>query len=195
MMDMPARLFKNVSSRLNAKPLPTATLKERVTAQIIDGVILGALYSLLLFMISGGRAWSLWVSPVFPLYLLQGAVLNYPDPNLWFWGGYGVSLKIPGLAPVYLAFPTPLWIAVYLIYYIGFYSRFGQTPGKMVRGLVLLDNGGKIPGVKSAFWHWLGGVAALLTLGYGLWGRNPAWPEQWSGTRVYRFSVFDAEAG
>lgn len=183
---MPASVLHRYSEKFSQQELQPASLRERISAQIIDGILLGIFYSLLLYLVSGGRAWSLWISPVFPLYFLQGTVLLVPDPSLWFWGGYGMMIHLPGLAPAYLAYPTPFWILIYAVYYVEFQVRFGQTPGKMLRGLVLLDGEGKVPARKAALLHWIGAVAALLPLGYGFWGRGAVWPDRWSGTRVYR---------
>ena len=53
--------------RYSLKP---AQVKDRVIAQLIDGLILGVVCSLIFFVMSNGGLKSIWVSPMFPQYLL-----------------------------------------------------------------------------------------------------------------------------
>jgi hypothetical protein len=62
--------------------LTPASLRERIFAQLIDGILLGILSSIYYYLASQGTIYTLWISPIFPLYLLQpqeGLVPNLSD--------------------------------------------------------------------------------------------------------------------
>ncbi|OPX34834.1 hypothetical protein B1H10_02630, partial [candidate division KSB1 bacterium 4484_188] len=64
--------------RFNPEKQVLATLKpagfrERVMAQLIDGIILGVLSAILLLVFSGGKIYSVWISPLVPMYLIHSA--------------------------------------------------------------------------------------------------------------------------
>ncbi len=169
-----------------------ATLRDRIIAQLIDGVILGVLTSLVLWVFSSGQLYSVWISPMVPVYLLQVVEGHVVDPSHWWWGGYFVHLQIPYLSDLNLALPAPLQWAYYALYYTYFHTYFGQTPGKMMKGLVLLDlTAHKITFRKSAL-RWVGYSFSLLPLGLGFWvsaqGVNKkTWHDRLADTQVYRF--------
>ncbi len=177
--------------------LKQATLRQRVMAQLIDGIILGAVVSLWLVWMSGGKIFSLWISPVIPVYFLQVSPHWFPAPSDWWWGG--AFIQIPGFfsSSLYLAYPSPIIWILYAWYYTFFTRRFGATPGKMMKGLVVLNTERQPPELKRAFYRWLGTVFSLIVLGAGIWWyyrKYPfrTWGDALAHTRVYYFLPFES---
>jgi len=169
-----------------------ATLRDRIIAQLIDGIILGILTSLLLWFLSRGQLYSVWISPMVPIYLLQVMEGYVQDPLHWWWGGYYVQLQLPYLSDLNVALPAPLQWAYYASYYSYFHSRFGQTPGKMIKGLVLLDHTHQKIFFQKSMLRWVGYIFSLLPFGLGFWvsaqGENKkTWHDRLADTQVYRF--------
>jgi len=169
-----------------------ASLRERIIAQLIDGIILGVFSSILLVWFSRGQLYAVWISPMIPFYLLQFTEGYLPHISDWWWGGYFVTFKISHLAEVNVAFPSPLQWFYYAAYYLFFHSQFGQTPGKMMKGLVLLDDSGSLLSLRKSLWRWIGYILSLIPLGSGFWvystGKNRrTWHDQLAGTDVFSF--------
>jgi len=175
--------------------LVQATFRERLFAQLIDGILLGIFSGLYFYVASGGKFYSLWVSPFFPCYLLQFTEPFLPSVSDWWWGGYFITFSPPGVAELHLAIPSPILIIVYATYYTFFHYYFGQTPGKMLKGLVVLtDQNQKLNGNQS-FQRWLLYLLSLLPLGAGFWpilrsSSAPCWHDHLVGTKVWRFVSF-----
>ncbi len=175
------------------KILRPATFRERVMAQLVDGIILGAFCSLLFLILSGRQIFSVWVAPIFPQFILQvkpGIAARVSD---WWWGGYFFTYVLPWGKPIHLAYPAPLLIGIYTAYYTCFVFLKAQTPGKMLKKLVVLtsENHGEVS-LERSLLRWLAYLAALLPLGAGFWwgawrDGSPTWPDILTGTRVYYF--------
>lgn len=175
--------------------IPTLTpagLRERIFAQLIDGVLLGILSSAYYYLVSSGAIYSLWISPMFPCYLLQPAEGFIPDPADWWWGGYFITFVPPWLNILYLAIPSPMLILLYGSYYTFFHFYYGQTPGKMVKGLVVLNKNQKKLTLKQSLQHWIFYFLSLLPLGAGFWTVSrragaETWHDCLAGTAVWSF--------
>ncbi len=176
--------------------LPPAGMKERMTAQLIDGIFLGAVISALLALYSRGAIYSVWISPLIPVYVVQPAAGYVPQPADWWWGGYFTTVSLRYLADFHVAYPSPLQWLIYAVYYTGFHAWFGQTPGKMMKGIVVLnDSGGRLT-LPAAFLRWIASIGALIPAGYGFWrtagkrGKR-AWQDALVRTRVVRFMFYE----
>ena len=168
------------------RTLTTASLRDRLMAQLIDGVILGAFCSLWVYVISQGQIYSLWVSPVFPQYLLQVSDTFQPLAQHIWWGGYFWSVKLSYGKTLFIQFPSPVFWLFYAVYYTLTTALWGQTPGKMVKRLVVLTEGEKIPGFGRSLRRWLFTVLAVLPIGAGVWVfPNVTLQDRLSRTRVY----------
>jgi uncharacterized RDD family membrane protein YckC len=176
--------------------LSKATLRERIIAQLIDGIILGIFSSVLLVLFSRGQLYAVWISPMVPIYLLQFSEGYFPNISDWWWGGYFASISLPFLADVNVAFPSPLQWTIYAVYYCYFPSSFGQTPGKMMKGLVVLDDSGRLPSLRKSMGRWIGYLLSFLPLGVGFWVHSipknrRTWHDQLAGTDVYSLINFE----
>jgi uncharacterized RDD family membrane protein YckC len=172
--------------------LTPASLRERVFAQLIDGVLLGILSSIYYYLASQGTIYTLWISPIFPLYLLQPQEGLVPNPSDWWWGGYFLRIDLPLLAEVQVAIPSLILIVLYGSYYIIFHFYYGQTPGKMVKGLVVLNNDRQGLTLRQSLQRWLYSLISLLPLGAGFWvssGKSAqmTWHDQRAGTQVWKY--------
>jgi uncharacterized RDD family membrane protein YckC len=169
-----------------------ASLRERIIAQLIDGAILGISTSVLLLLFSRGKLYAVWISPMLPVYLLQITEGYLPYYSDWWWGGYYASFSLPYIAELNIAFPAPLQLFYYAVYYCYFHSQFGQTPGKMMKGLVLLDDSGRLPSLRISMVRWIGYLLSFLPLGIGFWvyssqKNRRTWHDHFAGTDVYCF--------
>lgn len=182
--------FTNTTRQIkNSKP---AGLRDRIMAQLIDGILLGILTGLILAIISGGKLFSLWISPMVPLYFVQKTAGFTSDPASWWWGGYFITIRLPILADIQLLCPAPLHWLIYGIYYGYFHSQFGQTPGKMMKGLVMLTREGKRISAKKSLLRWLLYLVSALPLGLGFWWLafredNLTWHDHIAKTQVLQF--------
>ena len=146
-----------------------ANLRERVIAQLIDGIILGFLSGLWLAVYSRGELYSAWVSPMIPFYLLQVSPDFMPQVSDWWWGGFFFTISLPIIADLNIAYPSPVLWLLYGSYYTLFTAVFGNTPGKMMKSLVVFkENGERLSGLNS-FWRWLSYILSILPLGAGFW--------------------------
>lgn len=169
-----------------------ASLRDRIIAQLIDGMILGLICSGLFYMLSNGNLYSVWVSPVVPQYIVEAAAGYSPDPADFWWGGYYRTFILPHGKALHLSYPSPLLWLIYLIYYAGFTGVYGQTPGKMAKKLVVLDSAQNRISGAAAVRRWFGYLVSVLPLGIGLWWNNSAtagqtWHDALSKSQVYTF--------
>ncbi len=169
-----------------------ASLKARITAQLIDGIILGVVVSALLAIYSRGDLYSIWISPLVPIYIVQTVPGYIPHFADWWWGGYFVTISLPLIAEFKLAYPSPIQWLLYAAYYSIFHSQWGQTPGKMMKGLVILTASQRKLSLAQSFKHWLGYIVSLLPLGLGFLinyqkKNNRTWANQISDSAVYSF--------
>lgn len=125
-----------------------------------------------------------------PVYLLE---VPWPYTSMaadaW-WGGAFASIHLYGQKFVHVAFPAPLPWVVYGAYYTLSCQFWGQTPGKMLKGLVVLDRAGNLPAAGVALRRWIGYVLSLIPLGAGIWmaardPRHATWHDRFAGTLVY----------
>ncbi len=177
------------------RSLQPAALRDRVMAQLIDGIILGVITGLVLAIASGGKLYSVWISPMLPVYLVQVAPDFVSSAGDWWWGGRFVTISLPLLADFHLTYPAPLLYLIYALYYTLFHSLYGQTPGKMLKGLVVLNARNRFLPLSGAFLRWAGYLISLLPLGLGFWtsafhSQNRTWHDRMTGSTVWRFLPF-----
>ena len=153
----------------NSRVIGPASFKERVIAQLIDGIILGMISGLWLAVYSGGQVYSMWVSPMVPLYLVQAAPEFTTRISDWWWGGYYETVSLPFIADLNIAYPSLVLWLLYGSYYTLFHTFYGQTPGKMMKSLVVLNEKGEMLSWKISFIRWLGYLLSVLPLGSGFW--------------------------
>lgn len=161
-------------------------------AQLVDGIILGAVGGLIFFLFSQGRLYSIWVSPMFPQFILEFSTPYSPGPFDFLWGGAYFSYTLPYGKTMYFGYPAPLLWIIYAIYYTYFTTRFGQTPGKMIKGLVVLTEEQSFPSPFISFKRWVGYLVSFLPLGLGFWWMEKSttkqcWHDHFTRTAVYYF--------
>ncbi len=84
-----------------------------------------------------------------------------------------------------------LGVCLHAVYWIVFIGGCGQTPGKMLLGLLVVGRDGSAVGHGRAAWRWIGMGLAALSLGLGFLGvllpRERRGLHDWlAGTRVVR---------
>lgn len=62
---------------------------------------------------------------------------------------------------------TTAYVAVSLVYMVGFHGRWGATPGKRLLGLVVVTLDGAPVGYPGAFRRYMAGILSLMTFGLG----------------------------
>ncbi|MGC9457602.1 MAG: RDD family protein [Halothiobacillaceae bacterium] len=77
-----------------------------------------------------------------------------------FTGGEAVPLS----GPWHLAYQAYL-TGLAALYFIGFWTRTGQTPGMRAWSISLTDGGGETPRIRAAVIHFLVGIPVMLTAG------------------------------
>ena len=172
--------------------LTPASIRDRLMAQLIDGIILGALCGLTFFLVSGSQVYSIWVSPMVPQYLLEVEKGYLPGQFDFLWGGNYFSLDLYSGKTIHLAYPAPLLWIYYSLYYTLFTGFKGQTPGKMIKKLVILDLNQNQLTFSKSFLRWAGYLVSLLPLGLGFWRANSnerrqGWHDSLMATVVYSF--------
>lgn len=190
------RFFHQYQSKKHLPKMQPARPWDRIIAQLVDGLILWVFTSVVLFLFSGGAVKTIWVSPVIPVYILQvvpGFVTSASD---YLWGGSYIPLVIPYVKTLFIQLPSPLLWLIYASYYSLLTAKYGQTPGKMLKGLVVLNEKHQLPGVLLSLKRWLATIVSLLTGGIGLAmagpeGEKPALHDRLSATAVYHFSVYE----
>jgi uncharacterized RDD family membrane protein YckC len=91
----------------------------------------------------------------------------------------------------FTAIYTFVTIITAMIYFTGFHGTFGQTPGKMLFGLRVIQVSGEPMTIEVAFLRWVGTLISGLVLGLGyLWiafdGRKQGWHDKIAATLVMR---------
>jgi uncharacterized RDD family membrane protein YckC len=145
-----------------------ADFKERVIAQLIDGIILGVISAFWLAIYSNGQLYSVWVSPMVPFYLIQVVPEFTTQFSDWWWGGYFITISLPVIADLHIAYPSLVFWLLYGTYYTWFHAFYGQTPGKMMKGLVVLTATGEIMSLRTSLARWLGYLLSILPVGIGI---------------------------
>ena len=161
-------------------------------AQLIDGIILGVLSAILLLVYSGGKIYSVWISPLVPMYLIHSAPGYLASSTDWWWGGMYYTISMKYVADIHLSYPSAVHWLLYACYYTIFHSLLGQTPGKMLKGLVLLNEEGRFISAGKAFLRWAAYLISLLPLGWGIWSSQwdeyrQTWHDKISHTTVRQF--------
>jgi uncharacterized RDD family membrane protein YckC len=111
----------------------------------------------------------MWISPMIPLYLVQAAPEFATRISDWWWGGYYITVSVPFIADLHIAYPSPVLWLLYGSYYTLFHTVYGQTPGKMMKSLVVLTEKGEMLSWKISLGRWLGYLLSILPLGSGFW--------------------------
>lgn len=172
--------------------LEVASFRDRIIAQVIDGIFLGVICGLLFFFFSNGEVHSIWISPMVPQYLLEikpGHLVGSLD---FLWGGSYFAYKFSYGKIIYLAYPAPIIWLIYAAYYTLFTALLGQTPGKMIKKLVILDIDHNRQTLSRSLLRWAGYVLSLLPLGLGFWWairnqKHQGWHDVLASTVVYSF--------
>ena len=169
-----------------------AYFKERVIAQLIDGIILGIISGFWLAVYSSGQLYSVWVSPMVPIYLVQVVPEFTTGFSDWWWGGYFVTISLPVIADLHIAYPSLVLWLLYGAYYTLFHALYGQTPGKMMKGLVVLSKTGDMLNWRISLARWLGYLLSILPVGVGIFillkdNRSQTYHDLATQTRVSHF--------
>ncbi len=178
--------------------LHPASLHDRIYAQLLDGIFLALICGLWLYEVSDGELFFLWVSPMIPQFILQVPDYYLPKSQDFWWGGWFFTLDLPYGKSICIQYPVPVFWLIYILYYTLFTFFWGQTPGKVLKKVVVLtERGGPVNG-KTALYRWLGYLISLLPLGLGFWwgffkGKGYTWYDRWTGTRVYSYDPFARE--
>ncbi len=172
--------------------LTPATLRDRFIAQLIDGIFLGVVCSSILYIMSDGKVFSIWAAPIFPVYILEVDSAFISTWSDFWWGGYYASFRLFYGKIIYVNYPAPLLIAIYIGYYVFFTSIYGQTLGKMLKHLVVLDKDKEVVSLRITMLRWLGYFVTLLPFGMGLKKAlredgAPLWHDTLSKSQVLRF--------
>jgi len=185
-------IFHRFNPSEHSATLKTASIRDRIIAQLIDGIFLSAICSVIIFLFSNGKIYSLWVAPIVPQFLLEvkeGAKTSID--NFW-WGGYFYSVHLPYGKEIFLHYPAPvLWI-VYCLYYFLFTVFTSQTPGKMMKRLVILNATKKSLSISTSFVRWVAYYLSFVPLGLGFWWGSfsrdeRTWHDKICRTQVYQF--------
>lgn len=185
-------IFHRYNPSKNHPTLQSASLRDRVIAQLIDSVFLGVVCSLVLALFSRGKIYSTWVAPIVPQFLLQLNVGAQSVVSHFWWGGYFFSVQLPYGKDIFINYPAPLLWLVYCLYYTIFTSLMGQSPGKMMKRLVILNSSKSMPSISISFFRWGLYYLCLIPLGLGFWWRDigkdqKTWHDKICRTQVYRF--------
>ncbi|MBM3131877.1 MAG: RDD family protein [Chloroflexi bacterium] len=105
---------------------------ERAVAYLIDGLILSFVTSAIVPVISFGF--------LLPFYWWADSFSNEPDIVPFWFIGTGVLL----------------WILIWGAYFVGFWVRRGQTPGKMAMRISVIQTNGSAITVEKALLRYLG---------------------------------------
>jgi uncharacterized RDD family membrane protein YckC len=176
--------------------IQSASCRQRIVAQLIDGIILGIIISLSLVFLSKGKLYSVWISPLLPIFVVQSAPDFIPKLTSWWWGGYFTTISLPFISDFKLSLPSLLQWIIYALYYILFTYYYGQTPGKMVRGMVILSNSQSMLTLYQSILRWFTSIFSAIFFGFGFWKimfhkTTKAWHDNVAGTEVYSFLDFD----
>ena len=173
--------------------LVPAEFKDRLIAQLIDGIILGLFCGLIFFIFSKGEVYSVWAMPFIPVYLLQVADAHVNSFSDFWWGGAYFTIDSPFGSNVFVNYPSPLLWVGYALYYTVFTAIYGQTPGKMFKKLVVTTQNEQKPGFARSFCRWVGYLISIFSLGFGFLiaarEGQAAWHDAICVTRVYQFDA------
>lgn len=179
-------------SRKKYYQLTPATLRERVVAHLIDGFFLSIICNVFFMAFSNSKIYSLWISPLVPQFIFEVKGEFVSTPSDFWWGGYLFPWHLPWHKTIYLNYPAPLLWLIYAIYFTGFNMIAGQTPGKMMKKLVVINKSDNFPAAIVSLIRWLLIILSLLPLGMGFWGelkrvKSENWHDRICRTRVYSF--------
>ena len=178
--------------------LQPASLRDRVIAQLIDSIFLSVICSIIIFLFSRGKIYSTWVAPIIPQFLLEVEKgLQTDIADLW-WGGHFFSIHLPYGKDIFSHYPAPLLWLVYGAYYVLFTVFAGQTPGKMMKRLVVLSTTHEAKPSQNALSmgvaiiRWAAYYLSFIPLGMGFWwggfsSNNQTWHDRICKTQVYYF--------
>lgn len=172
--------------------LKPASLRDRLIAQLIDSIFLSAICIAIIFLFSGGKIYSTWVAPIIPQFLLEVQKGPQTDFTDWWWGGHFYSIHLPYGKDIFVHYPALLLWLVYCLYYTLFAFFGGQTPGKMMKRLVILDTSRNSLSISNSFFRWMGYYLSIIPLGLGFWwsefsSNHKTWHDKICGTQVYYF--------
>lgn len=174
------------------KSLKPASLRDRIIAQLIDSIFLSAICSVIILLFSGGKIYTTWVAPIMPQFLLEVKMGFQPSISYFWWGGHFFSIHLPYGKDIFLHYPAPLLWLVYCLYYTTFTFLMGQSPGKMMKRLVILNSSKSKPSISISFFRWGAYYISFIPLGLGFWWRDigrdkKTWHDRICKTQVYRF--------
>lgn len=151
----------------DAVPAGAAGFWVRFVACLIDGLLLAFITSAVVPVISFGF--------LLPFYWWADSFSNEPDAVPFWFIGSGVLL----------------WILIWGAYFVTFWVRSGQTPGKMAMRIKVVSQGDGPPTVERALLRYLGYLVCAVLIGIPfLWiamdPHKQGIPDKFAGTRVIR---------
>ena len=128
-------------------------------------------------------------------FFIDMLILNFISLILFFIGILaGLISRLPkvGLAEMNESFVAPYYIVILLVnmlYFTWFHGVAGQTPGKMILGLKVVQTTGEKMTPAIAFLRWVGYIVSGLFLYLGfIWiafdGKKRGWHDKIAGTVV-----------
>ncbi len=139
----------------------------RAVAYLIDALLLAFISSAIVPVISFGF--------LLPFYWWADSFSNEPDVVPFWFIGTGILL----------------WILIWGTYFVAFWVRRGQTPGKMAMRIKIIPEGGTSIPVEKALLRYLGYLICMIfVLIPFLWTAvgpdKRGIPDKFAGTRVIR---------
>jgi len=186
------KIFHRFNPSEHRSTLKPAALRERAIAQLIDSIILSAICSVIILLFSGGKVYTTWVAPIIPQFLLEVGRSVQPNIANFWWGGHFFSIHLPYGKDIFMHYPAPLLWVAYCLYYTAFTFFTGQTPGKMMKRLVILNNSEGSLSIFKSFLRWGAYYISFIPLGLGFWWRDigkdqKTWHDKICKTQVYQF--------
>lgn len=173
--------------------LKIASIRDRVIAQFIDGIFLSLICNVIFISFSSGKLYSVWVSPIIPQFIMEVKPGYVSLPRNTWWGGNLFSLPLPYGKVIFINYPSPLLFLVYGLYYTIFTTGFSQTPGKMLKKLVILSKGGPIRDARRAVKRWLFSMLSIVLFGAGICWAGKKSDKQTFHDKVCKTTVYQFE--
>ncbi len=129
-------------------------------------------------------------------FLLDNIILHAAAVTVTFIGllivGYEIGDAAAGLGSMVAAYYLTS-VAMNMFYFTWFHGTTGQTPGKRLLGLKVVQTSGEPMNLRVAFLRWVGYLVSGLVLYLGfIWiafdGRKQGWHDKIAGTYVIKVS-------
>lgn len=129
----------------------------------------------------------------FVAYLIDSLLLTVFSCTVVFFTGFAIGLLMQGREAgdslVLQIFFNCLGLIISAVYFAGFWTATGQTPGKMAMGVKIIKTDGSPVSLGAALVRWIGYLISGLPLGLGfLWiafdSRRQGWHDKLANTYV-----------